>query len=739
MRTCRKHCLYAILLFYFSIFHFTLPHDAYRKGKMTSEKQKEFHKKYTGNTILYLDTQVHRAPVILQRSIDTFLRHSRRQITKRRNRVDLNRHTRKPNEIDFISMETQRGRNRWSIKNLERALKDASPTRHLPSLKVEVKGLRDRRERENAWKLAQNPDGGPPTKRLKTTEFKAKCALTIWHSRPPKKDLIQQTKSCVIRVIWSEYPEATVHMDEPFVISLQDLLIGQGSGNVGEKHIDDSYVMQIALTSSNSSECWPPIPLKLPIPQTPQILEDGDLVRFPFLTAKWLKLPECVPPDYLLDIFAFQDLKTYKTKLAMEVEASWGVRTPLAVQNAIIRRDPSPLTHLPTPSSEAEIFQSIIDVRWSVGGFWATEDMGEVVVDSYDCLLCKRPNFDSFEAYHFHLINSHDQFKFKLLCEATTSPDGRPRMNVEVKVEIADTYRQKATSNAPDDRELKWERPRSFFDLEAFVRGDESWLGKLATNRNPKLLAIPQTQDKSNLRENVRGGRPTVEIRAPEVVPNLDFPNRRRHKVPPAPPNVSYFRSTVKRPLKEGEWLTESDDEIDESWVLQKHEDALKTLQSMTKTEKEFISKYDSHVLQENLSGNIHLNDALVRFCRLNGNWLKRKDIKREFQKVTTVLILHQVIKPSTVRGCMNIINQSVETCPESDGMEGMEESQSRIEDPIQSSLRRKRKPRSPVSTETENIYGQCPHCRSKIYSMQTATRCSRPVYIYSFMFQIIF
>ena len=695
---------------------------------MTSEKvKKEFQKKFTGNTTLYLDAQAHRAPVVLQRSIDKFLRYNRRQITKHRNDVKLVRSMGKSSEVNSVSMETQRSRNRWSIKNLERALKESSPTRNLPSLKVEVKGLKDKRE--NVWKQARNSDGGPPLKRLKTIEFKAKCALTIWHSKPPKKDLVQQTKPCVIRIVKSEIEEATVHMDEPFVISLQDLLVGQGSENLGDKHIDDSYVMQIALTSSNPTDCWPPIPIKLPPPHTPQILEDGDLVRFPFLTAKWLKLPECPSPNHLLDIYAFQDYKPYKTKLAMEIEASWGLRTPLAVQNAMIKRDLSPPTHLPTPSSEAELARSIVLVSWSIGGLWASEDMGEVITDSYDCLLCKKRNFDNFESYHFHLINSHDLFKFKLLCEATTSKDGRPQMKVEVKVEVADNYRAKARSDLPDDRELKWEMPTSFFDLEAFLKGDESWLGKLGTNRNARVPAILQGHDKSNSRENPRGGRSVVaEIRAPESVPDLDAPNRRRHKVPPAPPNVSYFRSTVKRQLKEGEMLTESDDEIDESWVLQKHEDALKSLDFISRAEKEFISKYDSHILQENLSGNIHLNDSLVRFCRIYESWLRRNDMKREFQKVTTVLLLHQVIKPSTVRGCMSIINQSY---PASDMMDiDGEDSQSQVESRSQPSLRRTRRARTPVFAEAGNIYGQCPHCRSKAYSMQTATRCSRPVYI---------
>ena len=685
---------------------------------MTSEKVKEFQKKYTGNTILYLDTQAHRAPVVLQRSIESFLRHNRRQVIKRRKGPILKENMSKPNAASYIASETQRGRNRWSIKNLEQALNDSSPTHVPPSLKIEVKGLRDKRE--ICWKQLRNSDGGPPSKRLKITEIKAKCALTIWHSRPPKKDLVQQTKPCVIRVSKSENQEATVHMDEPFIISLEDLLVGQGSGNVGEKHLDDSYVLQIALTSSSSSTFWPPLPIKLPVPRTPQILEDGDMVRFPFLTAKWLKLPDCPPPSSLLDVFAFQDLKPYKTKLAMEIEASWGVRTPLAIQNAILKKDESPLTHLPTPSSETELPRSVVHVSWSIGGPWQSEDMGEVMADSYDCLLCKRRNFDNFESYHFHLINSHDLFKFKLFCEATTTHDGRPRMKIEVKVEVADNYRAKATSNVPDDRELTWERPRSFFDLEAYLKGDESWLGKLGTNRNPRLLTISQGQETSISRDNARSSRSiAVEAKPPEVVPSLDTPNRQRHKVPPAPAGITYFRSTVKRPLKAGELLTESDDEIDETWVLQKHEDALKSLKYISATEKEFISKYDNHILRENLSGNIHLSDALVRFCRLNGQWLKREDMKREFQKVTTVLILHHVIKALTVRGCMNIISQSAETLSESDAMEIVEEEpQSLVENRRQPLYRGTRKPQTPAFAQANNIYGQSPHSRSGIYSM---------------------
>ena len=704
---------------------------------MRYDTEKEFQKKFTGNTILYRDIKLHRAPVLLQRSINSFLNFNQRKLNERREYSCVKKNMNQPNGVTHGPANPQeRSRGAWNIKDLQRSLANNEFKHEVPSLRIEIRGFRDKREKLKRSLL----DSEPPLKRLKTTDIRAQCSLTIFDSRAPKKgSIVRQTKQCVIRICDSQLTHsATVHMDEPFFVNANELLMDANSTKIDKPLIGEVYNMQVSVHASASlSDPWPPFQIRQ-APKVTQVVEFGEITRLPILSAEWKKLPECPPSGFPLPIYAFQDQKPYKTKLVFDIDAMWSSSTsPLAAYNAALKDDPTSVPHLPTPVSESEPIGAIIVVRWSIGGTW--QDLKDVDFDGYFCPLCNKLEFKNLDAYHFHLINSHDLFKFKLICEATSMDTGQQHLKVEVKVDVVDSYRARAASHLPDDREMSWERPKSLFDIEAYLLGDETWLGGKSTiGRNARhvVLSGMQQPDDPPPRENLKLSNSIfVEPRTPNSVPDLPVANRLRHRVPHAPAGIQYFRSTVKRALREGEWLTESDDEIDESWLLQKHEDTVESFQDVSDPEKEFIKRYDSHMLRENLSSNVHLSEALIRFCRLNRRFIKRKDMMIEFHKNAATLILHHVIKPSIIRACMQIINEKEDKLengvmePEAEAdlsqnqiSRGTEKTSVHGNEPAHRIVSPADDNQSPSDFGHE--FGKC-SCGGRVHDMRTSIRCS--------------
>ena len=630
---------------------------------MNNWTERDFQKKYTGTATLYRDIRLHRTPVLLQRNIRKFIAYNRRKLLNRQQNLVHDSMTSALNGANYAHLNVpERVRTLWNIKDFERNLEDDFLEKDVPQLRIEVKSIKDRREKF----LNRSLNGEPIPKRLKTSEIRAQCALTIWDSTTRRKaDLVQQTKSCTVRVDRSHMvPQiAAVDMEEAFIVSVNDLLVPKVQGKGNKLHVGEAYTMQISLISVDPTETWPPLPMKIPVPRIAQIDESGEITRFPILSTRWVKLPECPPMGMLLEVIASQDSKIYKTKFGFEIEALWSSSpSPLTIHNAILKKNSSPVPHLPTPTSEAEPTRSIIRVNWSVEGSWT--DIEDTSFNEYLCPLCSNLKLENLDEFHFHLIMGHDMFEFRVSCIAEATDTGQQQITTNVKMDIKDRYRSRATSNLLDDREILWEKPKYLFNVESYLKGDQNWDGKLAntnTANGGRLLGLPRVLElsKSGPHDALKSTNfSTATARTAKMVPNLPSANRRKYEVPPAPRGVQYFRSTVKRTLREGEWLTESDDEMDESWLLQKHETTIESFHDVTDQEKEFIKKYDSHMLRENVSSNVHLSEALIRFCRLNRKWLRRKSMKKEFHKNAATLVLHGVLRMLTVRECMQVIEQ---------------------------------------------------------------------------------
>lgn len=633
---------------------------------MKSQPERDFRRKFTGNVSTYQINKRNRPQSFLQRNIVTVLRHHKVCFATRRKLLALGVMSEKlglkvPNGAsssrDWKPSLTGAERSFWTIKEVERCLETHSLKWHDATLSVNVKELRHKRQ------SSPFSEQSPP-KKARLSSIPARCALTIWDSRSSKKEYVaMQTRGCTVTTTRSGTHGDTVRveMDSAFALKASELSGGLGRQDNVRSIVSSSYLMQITLYATDVLDPWPPIPLRVKPPKVSQSFDHGEIVKAPMLLGKWAKLPDCPISGTLLDVMAYQDSKSYKTKLGLEVDAKWIISpSPLMIQNLRLKKDPSPTEpRLLTPISEPDVPPPVVTVKWSFPDWPHKKDA--MLVSGYLCPFCNRLNLKSMEAFHFHLINSHDNLKFLLTSEATIVAR-RSNIAVKVKVELADDYRERASNDVMDDREMSWERPRRSFDVDQYLKGDESWTGRPTKRQSVNPAPRLHPESSSTSRERSRNGHDLLKPFNPDLVQNLPAPDRKRHVVPPAPEGITYFRSVAKRALQEGEFVSESDDEMDQSWLKQKHDETIEDFTDITASAKEFIKIYDAHMINENLSSSLHLADALIRFCRMHKRWLMRREMSLEFYKNATNLLLHGAIKPSVIKGCAEIIHKS--SCP---------------------------------------------------------------------------
>ncbi|MCJ1382685.1 hypothetical protein MMC17_005798 [Xylographa soralifera] len=708
---------------------------------MNVNPEREFQRKFIGNITFYRELSFNRPPVFLQRNVIKFLhyhQYKRELLLRKANLPDQPTMSSSSEAGQMLKTSHQPIRSPWSIGEIFNKLEKGITGPEAPVLRIDLTGIRDRKA------VYRNlPEQRPSLKRIRTTSVHAQCLLTIWATGSSKKEdltyVVKQSRSCVIEAGTKESGErtATVTMESPFFVKFDELLI------TGRKPLNSystqMYDMQITLLPANATVPWPPMDFLAPPPKITQRMEADGLVRFPILLAQWRKLPQLpeTSTESLLEGLAIQDGKRYKTKLSLKLEAAWSSpSSQLTSYNASKRKALSPVPHLPSPVSDHDTLGPIISVSWIFQGLW--EHIPSIEFDGYLCPLCQRRQSASMDTYDFHLATGHDLFKFKLVSR-TSSAGTRRKIDVEVLVDITDTYSVKASNNVLDQREMNWQKPQTLFDLEAFLKGDETWIGK--ENKSNNRL-VPPRPTLGNTRSNSGDSAQTdipiaIQSRAAEEVPDLPPPDRKKFAVPTAPPDIKFFRLTVKRPLREGEYINESDDEMDGSWLLQKHNDTIESFSDMSQFEKQFIQLYDKHMLDENLSSNLHFREALVRFCRINRDWLQERNINVEFYKNAARLLMQGLISPQLYRDCAKIIGvkQSMESKVEiMDTSEDESQKPSRLvkrlrnayfQSPASNEKNPDPREKSRSPTEAVHDYGKCYKCSSRIYSMQRSIRCS--------------
>lgn len=274
---------------------------------------------------------------------------------------------------------------------------------------------------------------------------------------------------------------------------------------------------------------------------------------------------------------------------------------------------------LPSPSLDSRLVKQKIELDYRVPkGF--TD-----ITTRHDELKCAfsencRQIFFNTDRLRLHLKKSHGMYDFKF--EQKYEQRGDLTIN-KIVIEIlgqskAETVR--ASDSVPDVFSVNWAPPREPFDIAEHLAGNNEWVQK--GNHDGKKKSASK----------VSAANSVIRPKSPSKVGKLSVPNRKKYKVPRAPPGITFYRTVTKRALVEGEYVSESDDDIDMSWIKQRRTGETSD-PNMPEEAKAFIKVFDDYLEDERLTADLHLGDALVRFADKHSGWLKQRWAAKEFLK----------------------------------------------------------------------------------------------------------
>lgn len=542
--------------------------------------------------------------------------------------------------------------------------------------------LRSVRKKLNFRQSVEAQDAHP-RKRVKRDGIQCHSYLAIWDNREGfranPEPIYKASQLCMVTPEKHplDTPWASIEMDEPFVVKTSDLLVPlpSHSNHPSKLALCDKYIMEIKVIPTHSSRDWPPIPilcksegsLHRAIARSANGFTEGILV------ANYANLP--IPPasEVPLSVSFDRDQRTYKTKYGFEVSARWEhPLRPLERLNSARKKSRTdkgdfrsawrtedlqdlhinsnrhtqlddsshPVGETSTviePKISYHLGDSIIKPSLSHLDFFDTAH-----VHGFRCPACNSQKFKSLKSLRFHLVNNHERYRFELERQEKDPHSGVITV-AAFKVDFAEINRERAANHVKDERDFVWSSPDDAFNVDDFLGGDTTWVGVAPKRRKP--LAQESTG--------------AVQFKPTSAVPPVTNLPKKRHKVPKAKTRIEtpLFRSVSHQIAPKGESFSESDDELDQSWLEQIHSAKLDDLSKLTSPSKAFLSRFDAHLIQENYPSTRYLSDSLVRFTRANKELLKDPRMLCEFSVMASQLIENGLTNVQVLSGCMAIIH----------------------------------------------------------------------------------
>ncbi|KAI9831261.1 MAG: hypothetical protein M1819_005189, partial [Sarea resinae] len=619
---------------------------------MVNQFERDFWRRFSGDSAFYLGEEKSRQRLFLQRNVRKVLEQHRK--LQRRHRRKSTPSQQALNELRAASHSEEHdtrpvnGKQPWSFS------RDLLEERHA-ILKADITGI---------TKIYE--DGDPmlwgsgkfiSASKNQTSDLRCLVRLKICErdlkhdplsTRQPLIHLGKQ-QATIQRVDTGQGPPSCrIVLDQPFMIEVEEMLVRVHRGAAWKLSVPDQCEMRImlSLTDSKDSELWPPFPV-----HTTDAKALGKRDRLE-LTASWLNLPACPPRKQQLNLESLQSghKRTYATDCALDVDIGWSKnKTPLEAWNEKMRE--SPADRFPTPISEPDVATSKVKTKYLLGDWCArdSEQTKTLILAGYLCPFCRGRDFGNFEFLSFHFKTCHDLLKFDVKRKERGQQSDRVT-KLEISVDLSENQSDRRRTRKVENKVIAWVRPRVNFNLSNYLEGDESWVGG-------SVGRAPSRNRTRRLSRHVQQPDPDLRTEA-NLVQDIPPPQRTRYRVPSAlTPNVTFFRNTSKRPLIEGELVSESDDDVDEDWLMHKHNEVIDDFTDIPKEEKQFIKRWDAYILDEDLSGTVYLPDAMIRFVRKNKDFLAQTDMLVEFAKITASLKIQGLLNDRLISQCMMMIH----------------------------------------------------------------------------------
>lgn len=392
--------------------------------------------------------------------------------------------------------------------------------------------------------------------------------------------LFKESEMCTVEYFsGTDSRPATLVMDDYFIIKAGKLfvLLPEEGGNQ-DFRFADGYRFEVRLQRTDSASPWPPLVSAAGVPD----LEDlGKVALVSTFDTHGSRMPSL--SDHKA-FFCGLDGKRRRSNLSLEVDHKWCLRLsePRSQARATEpRRLPSPISEsrelegsCHQPILTAYTFLTALENSRYYGWFGPPDPKGQhsFCVDGYSCVFCDGRRFPSGTFLRFHFSTAHELFHFRTYHRRTLPGlrgiDERYAQVFEVTVDLSkESVVSRASNDVPDPRTWTWVKPADRFDPQRIIKGDWTWLNEkrgtaLSYRRTGSADEISQPYVRKAIDWNNIPDLPKRPVKKFKVARNkYDLKGK------------IYVRSRSKRYVEVGEELSESDDDVDEEWLIRKHEE----------------------------------------------------------------------------------------------------------------------------------------------------------------------
>ncbi len=656
---------------------------------MLGASDRKFSKTFIGDITFDIQRHQKRFPLFLNRNIMRVLNHhaKRRRLGSQSSAVSLQTHpSRRKSQAELVTPPPRSTRLRDQL--IEKFHQEDA------ELIFDVRSIRRKLNyREN---LDQRP-----LKRVKREAVPCRCYLAVWDNREGHRQLepiLKRSEDCVVTPAdtASDAHAVEIELESPFRIPAREFFVPivDKDGGITKWAVGDKYLLEIKIIPCNTSDLWPPIPIlsKSEESLTRDLAKRKDLsFTEGMLISNYTNLPHAPPVTVPLNVAFDQGGRTFKTKYGLEVNSEW---TYPHFYDAKIKKEHSILAKKieeeeridplcrsidsyciaksrTSPIRKLDDFLPLVPTV-KVSYIWDIETRVPVPRESRTasleglyCPICQNQEFTDLKRLRFHFVNNHDKYTFSIEDEEHDL-HSKGLKCVTFRVEVAETIRPRAANHVKDEREFSWQRPEEPFDIDAYIAGEQSWVGALPRRRTAAAPAPsrPLQDTTTNTVAQAEGVvKPRSTFRPATEVSELPIPVRKKFHVPVARTikRTSFYRSINHRAMETGEMLSETDDDIDDDWWIKRHHDTTAETEDLTAEEKEFRQRWDTHVMSEGCPTARYVSDTLVRFVRSNAAWLKgvngKGDMLVQFQDLISLLMERGLIDARVVKDCQRIIH----------------------------------------------------------------------------------
>lgn len=618
-------------------------------------------RKFTANACLYRDLGLPRR--FLRRNLTNVLDAHERQLHQTTLHPDSRQTAFHPTSDDAPSHEDMIANERraagWDFPTkemLDDLTKGDKPVLRLDALQIRhPSSISTKRERSSHDDRDEELDWLPNPEA--TATWTCQVSVNVRANHNDKRGLYMESRDATI----SQYQQTSgepshfeVTLTEPFLIEVSKLFVAVETGTNGFRHwrrtVTNSYNLEVSVQCRDSDDTADFLSELESQPRSKyeQILGSEGILR-----AVWDELPRCPDSGQLLPTKRSRGHSVINPEYGMELSMGWTRRreSPLQRYNKASAEWEMQNRQLLTPSSSEDAHQAtthVITYRFREGIATRVRK-----VDGLQCPLC-RERSKTFSRLLLHCSTFHDHFRFDVDESQQETALDSSVVSKTILLSVSQQQHYEKITEQGADEGCNWVAPQRPFDLQAHLAGDDSWTGytKPKVPKKRGRNAGAQFKDVNP----VTAPRPVAKRPEPENVPDLPLKGRKNHVVPDVP-GVRFYHTLSKKAIEPGEIVVDSDESVDEFWMMDVQRLALKEL-SINGAAQDFTMAFNRHLAREQSSSSVLMKEAVVRFTRLHRRELQHVGWQRPFRKKLEQLQNAGVINRLTVTHCVQLLQK---------------------------------------------------------------------------------